>query len=182
MNLLIIMIIIIAIIIFIWYISNYNKIKRANIKVSESVSGIDVALTKRYDVLTKMVEVVKGYSKHENETLLNVVELRKDMDISELKKANNSMNDSFDKINVIAEDYPELKANENYMMLQKAIVDVEEHLQAARRIYNASVLKYNQLILVFPTNIIAKNMGMSEKEFFEANEKEKENVDIKIDK
>ena len=82
MNLLIIMIIIIAIIIFIWYISNYNKIKRANIKVSESVSGIDVALTKRYDVLTKMVEVVKGYSKHENETLLNVVELRKDMDIS----------------------------------------------------------------------------------------------------
>lgn len=182
MNLLIIMVIIVAIIIFIWYVSNYNKIKRANIKISESISGIDVALTKRYDVLTKLIEVVKGYSKHEKETLLNIVELRKNMNITELKKANNSMNESFDKINVIVEDYPELKANENYIMLQKAIVDVEEHLQAARRIYNASVLKYNQLVLAFPTNIIAKNMGMSEKEFFEANENEKDNVDVKLDK
>lgn len=182
MNLLIIMILIVAITIFIWYVSNYNRIKRADVKINESISGIDVALTKRYDVLTKMIEVVKGYSKHEKETLFEIIELRKNMNINELNKVNVSMNESFDKINVIVEDYPELKANENYMMLQKAIVDVEEHLQAARRIYNASVLKYNQLILSFPTNIIAKNMGMSEKEFFEANEKEKENVDVKIDK
>ncbi len=171
---------IILLMIVIWYISISNKIKRASIKIEESISGIDVALTKRYDILTKMIEVVKGYAKHEKETLFKVMELRKNMNIKELTEVNSNMNENLKKVDVIVENYPDLKANENFILLQKAIVDVEEHLQAARRLYNANVSSYNQLILSFPSNIVAKNMNAKEKEFFEANKDAKENIKINI--
>ena len=162
------------------YISNYNKIKRAYVKIDESISGIDVALTKRYDILTKMVEVVKEYSKFEQETLFKIAEIRKNMNIKELNEFNNSMTEDFKRVDLVVEKYPKLRANDNYKLLQKSIVDVEEHLQASRRLYNSNVSLYNQLILSFPSNIIAKGMGMKEREFFEAENDVKDNVDVKI--
>lgn len=179
MNILII-IIIIVLIILVWCIGTINKLNRTVIKIDEALSGIDVALAKRYDVLTKMVEVVKGYVKHEKEIMFKVIELRKGMPINEKNKANQTMNENYNKIKAIVEDYPELKANENFKTLEKTIVDVEEHLQAARRVYNSNVSYYNQLLVSIPTCFIAKLKGMKEKDFFQANEVEKENVNVNL--
>ena len=175
----IIIIAIIAAIIVLWYISTSNKLNRAVVKIDESLSGIDVALTKRYDVLTKMIDVVKAYAKHEKETLFEVINLRKDMSIQERNDANKAMDENMKKISIVAESYPELKSSENYKTLQQSIADVEEHLQAARRLYNSNVSLFNQLLVTFPTSSIAKNKGMTKKDFFEADETKRE--DVKID-
>ena len=173
-------IVVFILIIIIWYVSKLNKLRRSNIKVDEAVSDIDVALTKRYDVLTKMIEVVKGYAKYEQETMFKIIQVRENMNIKELKEADESMNDNFNKINALVESYPNLKADENFRVLQKTIIDVEEHLQAARRLYNSNVSLYNQLVEMFPTNVIAGINGMKKRDFFEAEEKSKENVDVNL--
>ena len=170
---------VVLVIIGIWYISVSNKLNRAVVKIDESLSGIDVALTKRYDVLTKMIDVVKAYAKHEKETLFEVINLRKDMSIQERNEANKAMDENFKKINVVAENYPELKSSENYKTLQQSIADVEEHLQAARRLYNSNVSLFNQLLVTFPTSGVAKSKGLAKKDFFEADATKKE--DVKID-
>ena len=181
MNLTTILIIvgIVLFILVVWYISVSNKLNRAVVKIDESLSGIDVALTKRYDVLTKMIDVVKAYAKHEKETLFEVINLRKDMTMQEKNDANKAMDENFKRINVVAENYPELKSSENYKTLQQSIADVEEHLQASRRLYNSNVSLFNQMLVTFPTSSIAKNKGLTKKDFFEADETKKE--DVKID-
>lgn len=180
MNYLYLVIGILVVLIICWYISVSNKIVRYSMKVSESFSGIDVALTKRYDVLTKMVDVVKGYMKHEKEIMFKVVELRKNMSMSELEKVNEDMDDNFSKINVVCESYPDLKACDNFKILQKSVVDVEEHLQAARRLYNSNVSLFNQFICTFPNNLVAKNKNICEKEFFAAEDKNRDNVKVDL--
>lgn len=175
----IIAIILIAIFIACYVISISNGLNRAIIKIDEASSDIDVALTKRYDVLTKMIDVVKEYAKYEQETLFKTIELRKNMTIQEKNEANKAMEDSMEKIYALAENYPDLKASENYKALQQSIADVEEHLQASRRLYNANVSSYNQQIVTFPTSIIANSKGLAKKEFFVADEKKRE--DVKID-
>ena len=175
-------IIIIAIIVFAigYVISISNGLNRAIIKIDEANSDIDVSLTKRYDVLTKMIDVVKGYAKYEQETIFKTVELRKNMTIKEKNEANELMEENMEKINVIAENYPDLKASENYKTLQKAIADVEEHLQASRRLYNANVSSYNQKIVTFPSSIIANSKGLTKKDFFTAENKKREDVKIEL--
>jgi len=160
------------------YISNYNSINRLSIKIDETFSGIDVALAKRYDLLSQMVAVVKGYMKHEKETLLEVIKIRKGMSLEEKEIVNKKMDESSKKINIVIERYPELKADKNVMILQKAILDCEEHLQAARRLYNSSVSQYNQKIVTFPGNVIAKKINATKREFFKVEEEKK---DYKVD-
>lgn len=180
MDLIIIIIIIVVVISILgWFISTSNNFNRAIVKIDEANSGIDIALTKRYDVLTKMMDVVKAYTKHEKETLFEIVKLRKNMTIDEKSEANNKMNHNFEQIKIIAENYPELKSSENYKKLQEAIADVEEHLQAARRMYNSNVSIFNQMLVTFPNSIIAGAKGLTAKTFFEA-DAEKRN-DVKID-
>lgn len=176
----IVIVVVILLILVIWVISTSNRLNRTMIKIEESLSGIDIALAKRYDVITKMIEVVKGYAKHEKETLFEVVKLRENMSLPEKETANNSMNENMKKINMIVENYPDLKASENFMELQKAIVDVEEHLQASRRCYNSNVSIYNQLIASYPTSIIAKKKAMTKKDFFQAKDEEKETVEADL--
>lgn len=171
--------VIIAIII-IWVISTSNTLNKAVVKIEEADSGIDVALTKRYDVLTKMIETVKGYAKHEKEVLIESIKVRKGMTMDEKNKVNSQMTEAFSKLNVVAENYPELKASENFSVLQKSIADVEEHLQAARRLYNANISSYNQMIVTFPKSIIAGFKHLTRKEFFEADEIKKQDVEIKF--
>lgn len=173
-------IVVVLFIIVMWIISTSNKLNRTIVKVEEADSGIDVALTKRYDVLTKMMDVVKAYASHEKDTLFEVINLRKGMSTEEKMAANNKMNSNFEKINVIAEAYPELKSSENYKTLQQSIVEVEEHLQAARRMYNANVSIYNQMLVTFPTSVIANSKKLSKKAFFEAEEVKKQDVKIEL--
>jgi LemA protein len=164
----------------IWFISTHNKLKRTFIKIEEANSGIDVALTKRYDLLTQMVDTVKGYIKHEKETLLEVVKLRKNMTIDEKMIENNKMTKNIEKINVLVENYPELKANENFKILQQSIVEVEEHLQAARRMYNSNVSIFNQMLVTFPISAVASMSGLTKQTFFEADEHKKNDVKIEF--
>lgn len=178
MALVIVLILIAVVVISIIVMS--NNLNKALVKIDEASSGIDVALTKRYDVLTKMIETVKGYAKHEKEVLFDVVKIRKGMTIEEKNEANKQMDETLSKINVLAENYPELKASENFKTLQDSITDVEEHLQAARRLYNANISSYNQMIVTFPISIIAGTKGLSKREFFVAEEHKKQDVEIKF--
>lgn len=174
-----IVLIVLALIIAGWFIGTSNKLNKAVVKIEEADSDIDVALTKRYDTLTKMVDVVKGYAKHEKETIFEVINLRKGMSVKEKQEASQKMDAMQGQINVLAEAYPELKSSENYNTLQKSIVEVEEHLQASRRMFNANVSVLNQMIVTFPTSIVAGMKGLGKKEFFEADEAKKE--DVKMD-
>lgn len=115
------------------YIGTFNVLKKYKLKISEALSGIDVALSKRYNVITNLVEVVKGYTKHEKEVLLSVIKFRNNMSLNELKNINSSLDETMNKINVIIEKYPDIKANENFLNLQKAIIDSEEHLSASAK-------------------------------------------------
>ena len=179
MEAILIILIVFALIFVIWYISVSNKLNKSIVKIDESLSGIDVALTKRYDVLTKMIDVVKAYAKHEKETLFEVIKLRDNMTIKEKSEANSKLDENFQKINIVAENYPELKSSENYKTLQQSIADVEEHLQAARRLYNSNVSLYNQLLVSFPSSVVAKNKNLTKRDFFELEETKKN--DVKID-
>ena len=130
------------------YISISNGLKTASLKVDEAESGIDVALTKRFDVLTKMLDVVKEYKNYEKET--------------------------------IAEAYPQLQAAETFRQLQVAIMDTEEHLQAARRAYNSNVTIFNTKVVTFPSSIVAGNMGLSKRDYFEAETSKRQDVEMKF--
>ena len=171
---------VIALIIIIWYISVSNVFNRDIIKIDEADSGIDVALTKRYDVLTKMIAICKGYAKHEKETITDTIKYRKGMSMEERAEANNKMTETFGKINVLAEAYPDLKASENFKTLQQSVTDVEEHLQAARRLYNSNISSYNQRVVTFPSSIVASTKGLAKREFFEAEDAKKEDVKIEF--
>lgn len=169
----------IVVILLIVYVSIANKLARAQVKIDEAESGIDVALTKRYDVLTKQLDIVKGYAKHEVETLTKVIELRKGMPLAEKQAAANQMDALQQGINVVAEAYPELRSSENFRTLQNAVTDAEEHLQAARRVYNANVSEYNQMLVTFPSSVVAGQKGLTRRDFFEAEEVKK--ADVKME-
>ena len=178
MALVIVLILIAVVVISIIVMS--NNLNKGLVKIDEASSGIDVALTKRYNVLTKMIETVKRYAQHEKEVLFDVVKIRKGMTIEEKNEANKQMDETLSKINVLAENYPDLKASENFKTLQDSITDVEEHLQAARRLYNANISSYNQMIVTFPISIIAGTKGLTKREFFVAEEHKKQDVEIKF--
>jgi LemA protein len=158
------------------WISMSNGIKVANLKCNEALSGIDVALTKRYDVLTKMVDVVKGYQRHEISTLTQIVQMRSGMSMAERQNANNRMDALSGQIRILAENYPELRSSQNFAELQRSIVDVEEHLQAARRLYNANVTAYNTKIVSFPSSMVAGSIGATQREFFVADDVRRQDV------
>jgi LemA protein len=166
-------------IIFVWYISTMNSLKRAEVKIDEALSSIDVALTKRYDVLTKMFDICKNYIKYEKETLLETIRLRSGMSIEDRKVANKNLDQASSYINAVAENYPELRSSENFRQLQVAIMEVEEHLQAARRLYNSNVSYLNQRIVSFPSSIVAGSLGLRSRLFFEAEDSKKQ--DVKMD-
>lgn len=162
-----------------WYISTMNAFARLAVKITESDSGIDVVLTKRFDTLTKTLDVCKAYAKHEAETLANLVKLRKGMNVGEKSEACRQMDEITGKINVLAEGYPELKSSENFKQLQVTIMDVEKHLQAARRLYNMNVSSLNQMLAAWPSGIVGRQNGHAPKEFFQAEERKK--ADVKME-
>ena len=180
--LIIVIVVFIVLVIVLWVISTINSFRRMQIKINESESGIDVALTKRFDLLTKLFQAVKGSMKHEQETLAKIVKMRTpehNAPISEKQDFANKVTGGLDAINVVLENYPDLKAAQNILQLQKSTAEVEENLSAIRRIYNSNVSIYNQKLAVFPSNIIANSKKLTKKDFFVAEETKKQ--DVKFD-
>lgn len=172
-----ILVVIIILAVVIWWISTANNFKRTLLKVEEAKSGIEIALTKRYDVLTKMLDTARGYMKHEKETLFEVISMRRGMSVSELSDAESKMNELAAQIQVTAEAYPELRSSEIFTELQRSVLDVEEHLQAARRLYNANATRFNTMMVVFPSSLLAG--GYTKQELFVAEEHKR--ADVKLE-
>ncbi len=164
----------IVVIALLWAVTTANGFKKKEIKIQESLSGIEVALTKRYDLLTKLLDTAKGYMSHEKEVYSEVIRLRKGMSVGELSEAEAQMSKMSGRLFAVAESYPELKSGEVFRQLQSGIADAEEHLQAARRVYNANVAAYNTAIVMFPASLLAG--GRTAKEFFEAESHKREDV------
>ena len=175
---------VVVLIIVLWYVSTMNKLRRLEVKIEESASGIDVALTKRYDLLTKMLDTTKGYAKHEAETLENVIKWRNGIPSNATMEEKSEFASSLSKvasgINVVMESYPQLKADNMFGKLQAAISDSEEHLQAARRLYNSNVSVLNSTIVAFPTSFVANKINMQKKSFFEAEEVKRQDVKMEF--
>lgn len=171
---------VIVLIVIIWFIGTMNKLRASALKVDEADSGIDVALTKRYDVLTKQLAVVKEYTSYESKTLFETIRLRSGMSVGEKSEAANKMNEVANQFRLTAEAYPELKSSANYIALQNSITDVEEHLQAARRLYNANATDYNTKIVMFPASIVAGIIGAKKRDLFEAEDYKKNDVEMKF--
>ena len=161
----------------------YNGLVKLKVLVDEAWSGIDVQLKRRYDLIPNIVETVKGYAKHEQDTLTKVVELRNmamnsNAGIEEQGKLENQLTGALKTIFALAENYPDLKADQGFRDLQKSLTDIESEIQGARRYYNGTVREYNTKIAVFPNNIFAGMLGFKAREFFEADEDERENVKV----
>ena len=171
-------IIVIAIVALLWFVSTSNNFKRSRLKIDEAQSGIEVALTKRYDTLTKLLDSTKGYMKHEQETLNQVIRMRKGMSLEEMQTASNQMDQVASQIQVTAEAYPELRSSEMFTNLQQAISDAEEHLQAARRLYNANVTQFNTMREVFPSSLLGAKYPKYD--LFQAEAHKKADVEMKF--
>lgn len=165
-----------------WIALLYNSLVRLRVLVDEAWSGIDVQLKRRYDLIPNLVETVKGYAKHEKSTFEEVTKLRnmamKAENPEEKGKLENQLTTTLKTLFAVAENYPELKANQNFIDLQKQLSEIEDNIQSARRYYNGSVRDFNTKVQVFPTNLIAGMLGFTAREFFEAEEEEKENVKV----
>ena len=153
----------------------YNSLVTLNQRAKEAWSDITVQLKRRYDLIPNLVNAVKGYAKHESSVFENVTKARTQAvnanGIEETAKADNMLQDTLKSLFAVAEAYPELKANENFLQLQAELVDTEDKIQAARRFYNGVVRDFNTKRTTFPTNIIAGLFGFkSDKEFFELDE------------
>jgi len=171
-----------ALVVIIWWISTGNALRQMQVKIDEAESGIDVALTKRFDLLTKALAAVKGYAKHESETLEKVIAMRTGKGSSMAEKAEfaNQSAEALKQLNIVVEQYPTLKADTQFTALQNSIADVEEQLQAARRLYNANVSSYNQKIVTFPASIVANSKGMTKRDFFEAEAAKRQDVKMEF--
>ena len=156
----------------------YNRLVKKRNAVKQSRSSIDVYLTQRFDLIPNLVECVKGYAKHEENLLESITKLRTEYNVSkDLDKAS-LLNTQMNKLIAIVENYPDLKASENFLNLQKNLTKMEDQLQAARRLYNMDVTAYNTAIQVFPTNLIASAFNFTEEKLFELEPGKGENVKI----
>lgn len=178
-----IIIVIALIILCIWILATYNSLIKLKNQVKQAESGIDIYLNQRFDLIPNLVECVKGYTKHEKDIIENVTNMRTNYmqgaknNIKVAENLNNSMN----KLIAVAEAYPELKASEQFLNLQKNLTKIESQLQAARRIYNNEVTNYNTKISTVPTNIIASMFAFKEADLFQIEEYKKENINVKLE-
>ena len=174
MDTIILMTLVVIAILIILIIKEYNKIIKLQNKVKSSESGIDIYLNQRFDLIPNLVECVK----HEKQLLENITKQRTEYAKNQNLKKAGELNKSLNKVIAIAENYPELKASEQFISLQNNLVKMESQLQAARRIYNTDVQRYNSAIQTVPSNIVAGIFGFKEKEFFQIEEYKKENIKI----
>lgn len=174
------LVVIIAIVVVIgsWLAGTYNSLVNLRNMVKDQWAQIDVHLKRRADLIPNVVETVKGYASHEKETLDAVISARNKAvsanTVEEEMKANGELTNALGRLFAVAESYPDLKANANFMELQNTLKDTEDKIAFARQFYNDAVLKYKNKLEMFPTNIVASMFGFKPELFFEASDAEKE--------
>lgn len=182
-------ILIIAAVIVLWLITIYNSLVRSRTRANEAWSDIDVQLKRRYDLIPNLIETVKGYAAHEKNVLESVTNARANAinaensgDPKKVDEAENMLSGALKSLFAVSENYPDLKANTNFLELQRELADTENKIQAARRFYNSTVTNLNIKIETFPTNLIAGMFGFVKKEFFglDATPAEREVVKVKF--
>lgn len=167
----------------VYIIATYNGLIMLKNRVAEASSDIEVQLKRRYELIPNLVSTVKGYAKHEKDLLEKVTEERAGLmkgTTADKVKNSNQLTDTLKSLFAVAENYPELKANTNFLQLQQDLTDTQDKIMAAQRFYNGNVRDFNTKIEVFPTNIYARQLGFGKFEFIEAEEGEKANVEVKF--
>jgi LemA protein len=168
----------------VYFIATYNGLIVLKNRIQEALSGIDVQLKRRSDLIPNLVETVKGYAKHEREVFENVTKARSKLmsaeTLQEKADANNQLSATLKSLFAVAEAYPELKANTNFQDLQRQLEDTEDKVAYSRQFYNSNVLDFNNKVQIFPTNIIANMLGFKIFEFFQAKEEERKKVEVKF--
>ena len=177
-------IIAVVVLIIIYALATYNGFVQLNNKLKEAFSTMDVYLKKRWDLIPNIVETVKGYAKHEKDTLKEIVELRNGaydkMSDDDKIKTNEQLSKEINKIMALAEAYPDLKANENFKDLSNQLSKIEDEIANSRKYYNAVVRMFNNKVEMFPSNIFACLFRYKSKAMFEANANERENVKVEF--
>ena len=168
-----------------WAIGIYNKLISGRNEVKNAFSQIDVQLKRRYDLIPNLINTVKGYMTHERETLENITKLRQqaisisDDNIASKSKVESLLSQSLKSVFALAENYPDLKASQNFVQLQEELASTENKISFARQYYNDSVMKFNTSIEMFPNSIVAGMCGFAKSEFFEIeNPEERQNVKV----
>jgi len=171
------------IVLFVW--SLYNSLITARVRIKEAWSQIDVQLKRRADLIPNLVEIVKGYAKHEKTVFEDVTKARSALlgasGAKDTAKAENMLSGALKSLFAVAENYPQLRASENFKQLQDELSDTETKVAASRQFYNSTVMDYNTKIQVFPNVVFARIFNFGPEEFFEAEEKEREAVKVSFD-
>lgn len=174
----------VAVVLVLYLVGMYNGFIILKTRIQEALSGIDVQLKRRADLIPNLVETVKGYAKHEKEVFENVTKARTSMmkadSLQEKAQANDMMSGALKSLFAVAEAYPDLKANTNFQDLQRQLEDTEDKVSFSRQFYNSNVLEFNSKVQLFPGNLIANMFGFKVAEFFAATEEEKKKIDVKF--
>ena len=172
----------IVVLMLVLFVGMYNGLVRAKMRTREAWSGIDVQLKRRASLIPNLVETVKGYAAHERETFEEVTRARSMVeqagDVGSAAEANNMLAGALRHLFAVAENYPELKANQNFLDLQNELSDLEEKIAFARQFYNRNVMSYNTRIQTFPNVVMANMFGFLPFEFFQAEEEAREDVQV----
>lgn len=172
MNTGLIIAIVVVVLILLYVVSTYNTLVKLRNRVRDQWAQIEVQLKRRFDLIPNIVETVKGYAKHENDTLKGVVEARNKFNVASTPedemKASNELTGAVRQLFALSEAYPELKANQNFIELQKSLEETENKISTSRQFYNDTALTLNNKVEMFPSNIIAKLFGFKKEAFFEA--------------
>jgi len=185
MDLILIIVLSVAAIILIWLIAAYNRFVVLKNRIDNAWSQIDVQLKRRFDLIPNLIETVKGYAKHEKKVFTEVTAARTAMmnatTLPDKAKANSQLTSTLKSLFAVAEDYPKLQANQNFMMLQEELSGTESKIAYARQAYNDSVLSYNNSVQMFPGSVIAGTFNFKQREFFKTDEVEKTPVKVKFE-
>lgn len=177
-------ILIVIAVLALWLIATYNGLIRSRNRVDEAWSDIEVQLKRRYDLIPNLVSTVKGYATHEKGVFEEVTEARTAAmnagNMQEKLKDENMLTGALKSLFAVAENYPDLKANQNFAQLQTDLTDTENKIQAARRFYNGNVRDFNTKLQVFPTNMIANMLRFTAREFFDIDEQGAEGQPVEV--
>ena len=176
-----VIVVVVVVILLVIYI--YNSLIRLRMRVKNAWSQIDVQLKRRYDLIPNLINAVKGYMKHEKGVLEEVTKARTSLITGSPKdkaKASNQITEALKSIFAVAENYPQLKANENFMHLQEELSGTESKIAYSRQFYNDSVMLYNEALQVFPKNLFARMFSFKSEQFFEAGKEEKKNIKVEF--
>ncbi len=175
----------ILVVLALYLISQYNGFVVLKTRINEALSGIDVQLKRRADLIPNLVETVKGYAKHEKSVFAEVTKARSSLmkagSLEEKAKANDMLSGALKSLFAVAEAYPQLQASENFQDLQRQLEDTEDKVAYSRQFYNANVLDFNTKVQVFPSNMIANMFGFKTFEFFAATVEERKKINVKFE-